>query len=1399
MRSCFLYLLLLTIPAGLAARSPQPVFEHLSIENGLSHNTVTSIIQDHKGLMWFGTSDGLNLYDGYRFTVFKSNIYDSLSISGNRITRIFEDSRGRLWIGTRNGLNLFDRENFNFQRYPLLPLDNQEQNTFVKAIYEDTQQRVWVGSYGNGLFLLDEKTRTFNPVPLNAGNTAEEKKLDLLVSDIYEDSRGNFWIATGRTGIILYDTDRRISEFKSFTRDEPARNSFVKTIFEDKEGELWVCTEQQGIFRIDPASWKLIHYLYEPGENSLSNNIVKDVLQDQSGRLWFATDGGGINIFDKKTETFSHYTFDIGEPFSLSSNAVYTFFKDPNEIIWIGTFGGGINIMDPNKKPFLHFTQEENNPRSLSHPAVLSFGEDKAGSIWIGTDGGGLNRFDPETRQFRPFKHEPSDNSSLSSNAVTSIHIDSGNRIWVGTFAGGLNRFDPLTGKFTRYRHNPDDAQSLINDNVWVIEELDEERLLVGTLAGLDVFNPLTSEFSHHLITSESEKTVNNRILDLMVVSEKEIWVGSNGLWKLNLISGVMKSVPLIIGKDTLSWNFDVREIFRDSRNQIWIGTEGGGLLKYLPAEKAFRLNTMEEGLPNNAIHEIQEDSQGYLWISTNGGLARLDTETGVFRNYDASDGLQSSQFSYSASLHTRGGLMLFGGVNGFNLFAPGEIKDNPFQPPVLFTDFRLFNREVGLNTESSPLKAHISMTDEITLKHNQSVISFEFAALNYTSTGKNQYEFIMEGFEDEWNRVGNQRTATYTNLDPGEYVFRVRASNNDGVWNTEGASLNLTVLPPFWETKFAFVLYGIIILLMLFSYRQYSINRAHMKNEIRIKEMEKKQIENVNQMKMQFFTNISHEFRTPLTLILAPLQKLATRDDLDQQVTRLHSIMYRNANRLLRLINQLMDLRKIEKGSMDLRVSENDIVSYVKDIMMAFNNQASDKTILYSFESDLSFLKIWFDADKLDKIIYNLLSNAFKFTPEGGKITLRIRVKSPEEVQKMGRKTFRRKTSRLPENLNNGYVEITVKDNGPGIPVEKVDKIFDRFYQIPLKESYRQQGTGIGLSLAKDLAILHQGDLTASSVPGKGSKFKVYLPLDSGCYTPEQKDESIRTLHPDPSEVQNVIDEKYEVINQNLESETGEADTFKASILIVEDNRDVRNFIRISLEPIYHILEAENGKEGMEMAFREIPDLIISDIMMPEMDGIEMAGNIHADKRTSHIPLIFLTAKTNETSRIEGLETGVEDYIPKPFNPRELALKVKNIINRRKMLAENLRQKLILEPSSPEIESSDERFTRQAMEIVENHISDPEFDVQEFVREMGMSRSVLYRKLRSVTNQSANEFINSIRLKRAAQLLAANSYNVSEVSYMVGFNDPQYFSKCFRKQYNLTPSQYAAQNKVSD
>jgi signal transduction histidine kinase/DNA-binding response OmpR family regulator len=643
-------------------------------------------------------------------------------------------------------------------------------------------------------------------------------------------------------------------------------------------------------------------------------------------------------------------------------------------------------------------------------------------------------------------------------------------------------------------------------------------------------------------------------------------------------------------------------------------------------------------------------------------------------------------------------------------------------------------------------------------------VLTFDFASLNYTSSLKNQYEFIMEGFEDEWNRVGSQRSATYTNLDPGDYTLRVRGSNNDGIWNETGTSIRITILPPFWETGVAFVIYSIFILFLLYSFRRYSISRAHMRNELKLKDLENKKIEEVNQMKMQFFTNISHEFRTPLTLIISPLEKLMSAESLDASRKQLYKLMYRNASRLLSLINQLMDLRKIEKGSMGLSLSRQDIVAFVKDIKTVFDELAEEKKMDFQFSSNIPNMKIWFDSDKIDKIIYNLLSNAFKFTPEGKKISIKIKLKTKEQIRSSQPRKRIKKEQFISDSLSGGYIEISVKDNGIGIPKDKQDRIFNRFYQAGNDLKNRNSGTGIGLSLARDLALLHKGDLQLVSSPEKGSKFSLLLPIDESCYSSEDFNQSRpeEVKHP---EISAVLDEKYSELNQQLTAKDNNGeDKSLPSILIVEDNSDVRNFIRISLEPVYKIYEAEDGEKGLEIAKKEVPDIIISDIMMPVMDGIKMAEILHNDPACSHIPLIFLTAKTAEQSKLMGLEIGVVDYISKPFNPRLLALKVRNIIENRKNYAEQIKRALILEPSEVEIESMDEKFLKKAREIVENYISDSEFDVQRFVEEMGMSRSVLYRKLRAVTNQSANEFINLIRLKRAAQLLEKRTMNVSEI-----------------------------------
>lgn len=1374
-------------------------FQTLSITQGLSHNTVTSIIKDRKGFMWIGTNDGLNLFDGYGFTVFKTIINDSTSVSGNRINKVYEDRQGNIWAGTRNGLNRFDRECYNFKRYSL-GQEGSETGDFIKAIFEDSRGKLWIGTYGNGLFQLDRESGEFKKMPINTVAGPEEKVMEQFISSIYEDREGRIWIGTNRTGVIQYDYRNGQFRFIDFREkfSKLPQNSLVKTVFQDKDGEIWVCSEWSGLFRYTPASGKLIHYEYLPGKNGLQNNIIKDIFQDRDGLIWLATDGSGINFFNKETSGFSHLQYDVGDPHSLASNAIYCFYNDDQGITWIGTFGGGISIYNPNLKPFYHITQLENREKSLSFKSVLCFAEDREGIIWIGTDGGGLNRFDPASRKFRHFLHDPADPGSISSNAVTSVFIDSRNRYWVGAYAGGLNLFNPETGKFRRYLNQEDDSASLIQNNVWTIYETQDGTLLVGTLGGLEVFDPVKETFTHYFMEKQFGNSYFNRVLSLLEDSKGRLWVGGTGLWLMNMEQKSFSKVKLTSGNDTLEWDFDIRDIMEDRDGILWLATEGAGLMRFVPETGSFTIfnETGEDGLPNNAIHQILEDFSGKLWISSNSGLSRFDPLTQTFRNYDVNDGLQSNQFSYSASLRAADGTMYFGGVNGFNYFDPGAIRDNEFIPPVSLTGFRLFNKQVSLNAEGSPLSKHISESESMVLRHHQSVITFEFTALNYTSSQKNRYEYIMEGFEQEWNKVVNQRSATYTNLDPGDYIFRVRASNNDGKWNETGTSIAIKVLPPFWKTKLAFVVYTFILLLLLFSFRQYAISRAQMKNQIALQELEKNKIEEVNLMKMQFFTNISHEFRTPLTLILSPLERLMQRKDLDEMSSQLYVLMHRNASRLLKLINQLMDMRKIERGSMDLRLNKADIIQFTGEIKNAFNDLASEKKIEYDFKPTVGFLECWFDPDKVEKILFNLISNAFKFTSSGGKISVRIASRSIGEIEPSRINWLRRKQVNMPESLLPGYIEIVVKDSGAGIPEELHEKIFDRFYQVNTGgKGERNSGTGIGLSLAREFAILHKGILTLSSEPGKGSRFKLLLPSDPSCYTSSQmlaeKPQGI-----DFSELASIQDQKINAMDESLSRTQTEGGQGIPSLLIVEDNSDVSSFIRISLEPVYQIEEASNGKEGYEKARELVPDLIISDIMMPEMDGIEMAGLIHRDEITSHIPLIFLTAKTGEENRIQGLSTGVEDYISKPFNPKELALKVRNIIEKRRKHAEKVKKQLLLEPSEVHVESFDERFMKKAMEIVEKYLAEPEFDVQQFVSEMGMSRSVLYRKLRAVTNQSANEFINTIRLKRAAQLLRLHTMNVSEISFAVGFNDPQYFSKCFRKQYGMTPSRFASESE---
>jgi signal transduction histidine kinase/ligand-binding sensor domain-containing protein/DNA-binding response OmpR family regulator len=1377
MKSGILIILFLLLLKPGYTQQTDFLFEHLTIDHGLSNNTVTSIARDHLGFMWFATNEGLTRFDGYDYIVYQHDRENTSTLSNNKIHCVYVDSQNTLWVGTRMGLNRYNRDLNNFTRFLNDPNDiNSLSNNSIRTIYEDREGILWFGTLGGGLNKYDQATGKFSRYNFPDRN----------VSSIIEDSKGNFWVGTSAPALILFDW--RNNAFTSYEFNSGPVHGLKpetgKTLYEDNQGNIWVCTEGAGLYRFNIAQKKFTDHFKKDGKG-INSNIVSDIFQINNDQLWIATDGGGINIYNLKTKSFSYIRHNITDIKSLTTNAIYTFLQDQDDVIWIGTFGGGVNILNPYRQEFRFFTQRAIEKSSLNHKSVLSFHEDSKGRIWVGTDGGGLNLFDASSGTFKSFSHSADNAQSISSNVVTCIKEDSRGTLWVGTFAGGLNRFNAIKGNFERYQYNPADAKSIGSNNVWKLMEDKDNELWIGTLDGLEKYNYFNNTFTRIPAIEHEGNIFPGRVLSLFQDSRGNIWVGSTGLGILDK-SSMEFSFPQTASRVSNELtDYDVRDIFEDKKGNIWIATEGAGLIMFDPYTGHSQKFTARDGLPGDAIHQIIQDDSGIFWLSTNKGISRFDYNGRTFSNYNVHDGLQSNQFAYSASLYSRSGEIYFGGVNGFNVFHPSRIKKNFKPPQVYITDFSLFNKPVEIAAEGSPLLSHILQTTHITLPY-QSVFSFKFTAINYISTLKNSYKYKLEGFDD-WNYVGNQRTATYTNINPGKYTFRVIAANNDGVWNEEGTGIHITILPPFWRTWIAYVLYIALFSIIFYFILRFVINRQKYKHDLMIKDLERNKSEEINQMKLRFFTNIAHEFRTPLTLILGPLDKImSSQDTIEPSLKKQLLIMGRNTGRLLRLINELMEFRKIELGKVKLKVVKADLVSFIKDVTSVFDEHAQMHDIHFTFESKSEVLEAWFDKEKMEKVIYNILSNSFKFTPDCGAIHVRIDLTS-------------RKAEGFVKAPPTAFAEIIIQDNGIGISPRDLPKIFDHFYQVKPANtpghSSSISGTGIGLALSKELIELHKGEITALSEPGKGSTFRIVFPIDKKYFNPdivvEQTTDDF-TFQYSPG--------LYGIPHTEFNQYPGPAfegaeSGIKPVLLIIDDNPDMRSYLRSSLEESYIIYDAANGAEGLKRALDLMPDIIVSDVMMPEMDGIEFCRRIKQDINTSHLPVILLTAKTSDEFTMEGYDAGADDYVPKPFNPRLLHIRIKNILEMRHQLRDRFRKEGILQPSEVSVTSQDEIFLRKAMDVVEQNISNTEFRVSSFVSEMNMSRSVLYRKFEALTGHSVNEFVRNTRLKRAAQLLTLNELTVSEVSYEVGFNDPQYFSKCFNKFFGMTPSEYARTN----
>ncbi|MFC2126862.1 two-component regulator propeller domain-containing protein [Bacteroidota bacterium] len=1334
-----------TVPSNLS-------FKKFTTKNGLSQSSVIAIIQDSKGYLWFGTRDGLNKFDGISFIKFRHNSEDKNSLSHSWVTCIFEDKDANIWVGTKNGLNLFNPKKNNFTQIKTHSKGISVSDNEIWDINQTNNNRIMVSSK-NGLTDINYKKNFSTYIKNNPTNTNSPSHNNTRC--FLNTNDGYLWICTIKKVDRIHLATNTWEHYNyPLNTNKAAHITNSPVLFKDNRGTIWLGYEN-GIAFLPPNKTTFEDFLFK-GEKKITTG-VRSIAEDLENNLWIGT-YTGLEILNTKQQIFKRFIHDNNNPKSLSQNSIYKIIRDSRGDMWIGTWAGGINYFDHSYDNFKQISSGATS-NMLNYKVVSSIISTSNNNLWIGTEGGGLNFLNKKTELFTYYKHNPKDPNSISSNNIKSMILDKNENLWIGTHDGGLNFLNThkkpyVFEKFNREQHDSIDLKkyrilSLLEDvrrNIWIGTERN----------GLLIYNTKSKKF----------KTIDSSINAAYAIKQSQnseiIFVaGPNNLLKININTKQIEHLNIIKSDGYIP---KTNCVFEEKDKTIWIGTEGQGLFEYNPVSKKSKKYGIAEGLLNEVIYTILPDNNNNIWVSTNNGISRLNLLTKKIKNYDESDGLQGNEFNYGAAHKNKKGILLFGGTNGLNYFNPKSIVENNFVPNVNITAVKVNNK---------PYLNNVDETSEIKLKYNQNDFSIGFNALSYSQSNKNKYAYQLIGFDENWNYIENKKEANYTNLDSGSYTFTIKAANNDGLWNNEEKKLNIIILPAPWKTWWAYSLYIMIFSLLVYYIRSFAITRIKEKNELKQEKLDKEKLEEVNQMKLKLFTNISHDFRTPLTLIIGPLQRMMKEKKGNSFIQDQHKIMNRNANMLLDLINQILDFRKSESGKLVLYASKGDLISFVKSIKSAFDDLANHKNVEYFFESNLKSLDVWFDKIKMKKIIFNLLSNAFKYNQHNSKISIKI------------------------TNIETSFVIIEITNFGEVIPDESINHVFDRFYRFD--QEGVQSGTGIGLALTKSLVELHKGEISVTSSIEKGTCFKVTIPLGSAHLSENEKITENQEFSEEIDSTQPFYLEKDINASESKEKETQEKENLVPTILIVEDNEDVRHFVKGIFIKKYTVLEAENGKTAVDIAHKKQIDLIISDVMMPEMNGFELCEHIKTNITTSHIPVILLTAKTAEAHQKTGYTIGADAYITKPFDDTILEVRVDNLLKTRKSLISKFKKDIILEPKELTFTSADEQFLEKAIKIIEENISNHEFNVNYFTNKMNMSRSVLYRKLKAITDQSITEFIRTIKLKKAGQLIAKTQMNISEIAYEVGFNDLKYFRKCFKVLFHVLPSEYRIQNSNND
>ncbi|GJM28005.1 MAG: hybrid sensor histidine kinase/response regulator [Cyclobacteriaceae bacterium] len=1337
--------------AQLSFAQDQPILQTYTIEQGLPNSWVRVAVQDDVGFMWFATLDGLARFDGYNFKLFPYQNNNRNAIDSDRVQSLAMDNNGHLWVS----------------RY-FWPLEWYNPKTEESKSY----------------FSSDEN----------------------MVTDIYSDPPHHIWLGYGDGGVL-----KRVNTTNHITVDyrvEPdsVEGAGINDIHRDLGGNLWIATNY-GLYLFDSLNLSFTRYRYLNHSSNVNTEYYENIDDLVPGKLILET-GQGPMTFDISSKQFeSILEFDYHLPVSLGN---FTIRK--GRYVWIGyqpsqsnqattTPTGGLIKYNLNTGSTTLYPLEAQIPLLL----------DRSGNIWVHSKTNGIRSFKPEQRKFRGYQWPSIDNKIKGDLSASLQDLDK--FLWIGTNMG-LYKLD-----FDRENRLGvlEDYSTMIKGKVNCLFQSSDRLIWIGTSRGVYLYSPDSQVLKKYSFNPGHLAVLPNgfeaEVFDILEDQSGTIWFTGPGLAQLNRKTGSLKFYDnptdrhlhgvqedsygnlwfpdspgnLVVFDRTkeqyhifkIAYSELLRDLFIDDSGTIWIGAATGLYsFKTKPLDSlvssGLEVKNHNQLLKNDYVAEIQGHSNS-IWVRHVRGLTKINPLTQEVEYFDKYDGIQESVWSaWSNSFKNDDNELFFFWGNSLNIFHPDSILYNEYIPPIVLTDFQIFNKsfEIGDSLEGKPILTQaIYHTQSITLPPGQT-FSFEFAALDYTNPKENLYSYKMEGLDEDWSPPGHQRTTTYTNLWEGVYTFRVKGSNNDGYWNEAEISIEITIMPPWYRSKLAYGIYGGLLIMGLVLGRRLIIQKERVKAQTQLKLLELEKAKEIDQAKTQFFANISHEFRTPLTLILGPIKQMYDGTFTGDKHTVL-GVVIRNSKRLLHLVNQLLDFSKLEAGGVTLQASIGDLVEFMKSMFSTFESTAQQRNITYMFQSNVSNLPAYFDRDKLEKVIINLLSNAFKFTKSNDTINLKMI----------------KKDSHSPADYGDGVAEIIIEDTGKGIPSEKLPYVFDRFYQADHSYTRQQEGTGIGLALAKELVELHHGSISAASKKGKGATFIIQLPLGKSHLKAHEMVIQTPFKPIDITVQESLIEDS--VLQSNPEILNGDLPI----LLIVEDNADMRLYLKEILSDTYQIAETADGLAGFDYAQEHTPDLIISDVMMPGMDGHELCSRLKTDERTSHIPIVLLTARAGEEAKIEGLETGADDYITKPFSPVELKARVQNLIELRQKLRERFGNIVTLKPADISVKSVDERFIKRALEILEIHRTDTEFDSDKYAREMGMSRSQLHRKLKALTNQSIGVFIRLYRLNYARTLIEQNFGDIAQVSYECGFSSPSYFTECFKKEFGLLPSKVAKAN----